>query len=136
MDSGQHIRYAGRKMFSHVTKLLAGGWFAFLLLAGCDAPPSTTGQWSVPSLSQPGESMIFTLHPDGRAEETIGSYHGTGRWKTEGGQTYIYWDSGWLGLLRPTGKNSFELMTWKKGTPHNRPADDRQPARRLGAPRS
>ena len=80
--------------------------------------------------------MIFTLHPDGRAEEQIGTFHGTGTWKTEGGVTRIAWDSGWTGLLRPAGKDRFELLTWKKGTPPSQPPDDRQTARRLGsAPR-
>ena len=118
-------------MFSDMSKFLAGGLPAILLTAGCVSSRPATGVWSVPSLSQPGVPMIFTLHPDGRAEEKIGDYHGTGKWKTEGGETHISWDSGWTGLLRQTGNNHFELLTWKKGTPLNQPPDDHQPALRL-----
>lgn len=120
-------------MFSKASKCLTRGLFAILLLAGCVSPRSTTGAWVVPSLSQPGVPMIFTLHPDGRAEEKIGDYHGTGKWKIKGRQTYISWNSGWTGILRRTGQDTFELLTWKKGTPINQPPDDRQTARRLAS---
>jgi hypothetical protein len=103
----------------------------FLALGRADIELSVTGRWSAPSLSQPSTPLIFSLLPDGRATEQIGSYHGTGTWLVDGTTVKIAWDSGWSGHLRPSA-NGFELLTWKKGSPLNGPPDDIQPARKLG----
>lgn len=86
------------------------------------------GVWTAPSLSKPEVPIVVTLLPAGKATEKIGDFQGAGTWAAEGEAARILWDSGWVGLLRPTAKGGWELLTWKKETPRDQPPDDIQPA--------
>lgn len=108
---------------------------AFCLLAPGGAAESAVplaGDWSAPSLSRPGTPILFTLHRDGTAAEQVGEYHGKGTWSTEGDSARIRWNSGWIGLLRPTAGGGYHLLTWKAGSPPDGPPDDVQAATRRG----
>lgn len=98
-------------------------------MAGTQA--SFEGDWSAPSLSQPNTPLLFSLRPDGKADERVGAYRGVGTWKVEEGAARITWASGWIGLLRPATAGGFELLTWKKGSLPNGPPDHMVPARRV-----
>lgn len=110
---------------------LAAVW---LVPALAGTPISFEGSWSAPSLSQPATPLIFSLLPGGKATEQVGSYHGVGTWKLQGGVVKISWASEWAGLLRPSKQGGFELLTWKKGRSPDGPPDDIQPAQRVDAP--
>lgn len=89
------------------------------------------GKWSAPSLSQPDQSIEINLQPDGRAQEKIGNHEAYGTWNAKGTSAHILWDSGWIGIIRPSANGRWEIATWKKGTPAVKAPDDVQPARRI-----
>lgn len=117
-----------RKRLGRAAGLLA----LWILPAFAGTPGSLEGTWSVPSLSQRATPMIFSLLPDGKATERVGTYQGEGTWKIEGDAARIHWSSGWTGLFRPSSTGGYELATWKKGSPPDGPPDDVQPARHPG----
>jgi len=100
------------------------------VLRAADTPAALEGTWLVRSLSNPELPMVVTLSSGGAVTEQIGNFRGAGTWKPEGEGARILWDSGWEGLLRPSAKGGYELLTWKKKTSRDHPPDDTQPAAR------
>ena len=63
----------------------------------------------------PFDSVFYiTLHPDGKADRTLGDGHGT--WTVVDGEARITWEDGWRDAIRRAG-NSFEKVAFEPG--HN-----------------
>lgn len=125
MNAAGRMRSGWRPGVFVLACLLAGG----CVLAPKNGDASWIGTWSAPSLSRPDTPILITLSPDGRATEQVGSYRGTGTWRTARHAALIDWASGWHGVLRRT-TDGVELRTWRAGSDPEGPPDDVQPARR------
>jgi len=61
----------------------------------------------------PFDSVFYiTLHPDGKADRTLGSAHGT--WTVVDGEARITWEDGWRDAIRRNGK-LFEKAAFEPG---------------------
>jgi hypothetical protein len=115
-----------------IVSLTGGG--ALFGASGEAGEVSFLGTWSAPSLSDPSKPIVITILRGGKVLEKVGDYQGDGKWESDGDRVRIKWTSGWVGLLRSTSAGTFELLTWRKGSPLDGEADDIQPARRVEQP--
>ena len=59
-----------------------------------------SGEWKVGDGA--GGTFVITLKPDGAAEKSMGSRHGT--WTVVNGEARIGWDDGWHDAIRKVGR--------------------------------
>lgn len=104
--------------------------FLSLLAAQAGSSSSFEGTWTAPSLSRPDTPIVFALLSNGQATEELGSYRGGGKWQVENGAAKISWESGWVSVLHAKDDGTFEIQTWKTGSPFAGPPDDVQLAQR------